>query len=107
MAALTLTLDRRARKYLTWTARLSDTDVTVRLNLGRTETWHPVEVIPTGTAGADGLVPVDLRVLAAGPDATGNPGGTVVVPLGVNVCTLEVPDTPEVDVAPHGVIIVR
>lgn len=102
----TITLDRRARKYVRWSARVSDPDITVRLDLGRGAGWHPVEVIPTGPA-VDGLTPVDLRVLIAGPDATGNPAGTVVAALGASVCTLDIPDTPERDVDDHGVIVVQ
>jgi hypothetical protein len=103
----TLILDRRARKYVRWSARVSDPDITVRLDLGRGAGWHPVEVIPTGPVGADGLIPVNFRVLIAGPSATANPAETVVGGLGANVCTLDIPDTPEQDVADYGVIVFR
>lgn len=96
MAALTLTLDRRARKFVRWVVDASDPDLTYTLNLGRDTVWHPMERVGS-----------TVRVLVAGPDATDNPPGTIVAPLGASVCTIRVPDTPEVDVAPHGVIVVR
>lgn len=56
----------------------------VSIDSGRT--WHPVETV-------DGK----LRILLAGPDATDNPQGTLVLPhKGVHGILTRVTDNPEV-----------
>lgn len=69
--------------------------------------WYPPEsftvVAPTLTQP---LWTGTLRLLVAGPDATGNPIGTVVLGLGGNPTTVMVPDSPETLVEDGGTITV-
>lgn len=86
-------LDSRGREY--WRATFtSDTAITTAdVQLGGE--WHP------GTVEGDEVV-----VLVAGPAATGNPAGTVVLPLGRSVVRVRFADTSEAVVREAGVITV-
>lgn len=87
-------LDRRGREYATW-----PTDAPTDL---------PLEVTFDGVAWFATERPEDteLRVLVAGPDATSNPDGTVVLSLGENRATFRGVDSPEVVVRRAGSIFV-
>jgi hypothetical protein len=63
-------LQRWERKYVPW-AITAPTGAVLEVTFDDAVTWYPLTV-------ADGYA----RVLVAGPDATGNPAGTVVLGAG-------------------------
>lgn len=92
-----MNLDRRERKYVEWTVS-ADVPITA-INFEVTfddVTWHPLTKL--------GNV---LSILVAGPEVTGNPGGTVVLALGTHRPHIRATDTPEILVDPAGSITVK
>lgn len=77
-------LPREGREYArdTVTGAPVDAAFEVRFDDG---TWQPME--------RDGDT---IRVLLAGPDATDNPTGTIVLSLGGHVAYVRCPDNPEI-----------
>lgn len=63
-----------------------------------------VDILLAGTWTPATVTPADVRLLIAGPTATGNPAGTVVAPLGINAVKLRFVDLSEVIVRDGGVI---
>jgi hypothetical protein len=88
-----LRLSAEGREYASWTVTGADADTTLAVTFDDGAAWHDLEV--TGTTA---------RVLVAGPDATGNPTGTVVLAAGRNVAKIRATDNPEVVVRGGGVI---
>lgn len=85
-------LDRRSREYAHWPIDDSPEGAVLEVSFDTT-TWHPLAV-DAGFASA----------LVAGPDATGNPAGTVVLPVGRSTVTIRATTVPEVPYRHAGVI---
>lgn len=81
------------REFANWIVTGADEDTTLEVTFNDGTTWHPLE--RTGTSA---------RVLVAGPTATGNPGGTVVLAVGRNTARIRATDNPEVVVRRGGAI---
>jgi hypothetical protein len=77
-------LDRRGREYVTWSTDAPD-DLPLEVTFDGA-VWYATER-PT----AD-----EVRLLLAGPAATGNPTGTAVLALGENRVTFRGVDAPEI-----------
>ena len=86
------TLPPAGREYVTATLTGAPVGVAIEVTLDLT-TWYPT--VRTGDT---------VRFLAAGPDATGNPAGTVVLAAGRNRVRARATDTPEVIIRDAGVI---
>jgi hypothetical protein len=89
-------LDRRGREFLYWPLSEIPDGGVVELSLDDGTTWHPMTV-------ADGRA----RVLLAGPEATSNPAGTVVLPIGRATATIRATAEPEVAYRDADVVDVR
>jgi hypothetical protein len=83
-------MDRRGREWVSWDIDGPAGDVEVTFDGA---TWHPLERDQN-----------TVRILVAGPDATGNPAGTVALPLGRSLAVLRLVDNPEVLVRRAGPI---
>ena len=85
------------REYATWTITTSDpvTDLEVTFDDGTT--WAAMTAVDTTT----------FRVLVAGPDATTNPAGTVILALGRHFAQIRAVDSPEVIIRDAGTIDVK
>jgi hypothetical protein len=90
-----MNLPRNGREYAHADIAGLAEDVTLQASLDGT-TWAPV------TRDGD-----TVRLLVAGPDATGNPPGTLVLPLGRSMLTVRAEDNPEVVVRSWGPFTVR
>ncbi len=79
-------LHRSGREYFTFPV-VADVDPVPAISLSADNglTWHPTEAVTGG-----------IRILIAGPDATGNPDGTLVLPSGVAELIARAVDSPEV-----------
>lgn len=88
-------IDSDSREYATWTVSGADTTTTLEVSLAGA--WHPLERVDATT----------VRVLVAGPTATGNPAGTVALPVGRTVARIRATDTPEVVIRGCGIIDVK
>lgn len=77
-------LDRRSREYVYWPVTETPTGGTLDVSFDAGVSWHPLAV-------ADGAA----AALLAGPDATTNPVGTVVLPLGRSVVLVRAVADPE------------
>ena len=87
-------LSRAGREYahLPYTA---DADMTgLDVEVGVNGAWYD----------ADDVTLTEVIVLVAGPDAAGNPDGTIVLRAGVNRLQVRFPDNPEIIIRDGGVI---
>lgn len=81
------------REYAHWTVTDLPADVVIEVSADDGATWH--------VATRDGDT---TTVLVAGPDATDNPAGTVVLAAGRNHLLHRAADTPEVVIRDAGAI---
>lgn len=81
------------REYATFTVT-APTDAALSVSFDAGVTWHPMER-PTATTA---------RILIAGPLASDNPAGTVVVPRGGSAAVVRLTDSPEQVVRDAGTI---
>lgn len=81
------------REYATWTVSGADADTTLSVSFDGGTVWNDLPL--TGSTA---------KILVAGPDATANPAGTVVLTTGRNVATIRATDNPEVVIRGGGVI---
>ena len=72
-------LPRDGRELITWPVTGAPDGITVEVRFPPAATWHPAETVTDGA-----------RLLVAGPDATSNPAGTVVLPVGYTLPALRV-----------------
>lgn len=86
-------LPNTGREYVTWTATGAPDGITLDVTFDRGTTWHTLE--RTGNT---------VKALVAGPAATANPAGTIVLTLGRNTATIRATDNPEVVVRGGGVV---
>jgi hypothetical protein len=86
-------LYRAGREYIKWPYTADGPLSSAEVNVGGT--WYPATITET-----------QVQILAAGPDATGNPDGTVVLALGPNPCRIRFDDEPEIVVRNAGTIVV-
>lgn len=89
-------LNRAGREYAHW-PYTADADMTaaavdIRIN----GVWYPRAAITS----------TDITLVVAGPDATANPVGTVVLLAGANRTLVRFPDNPEIVVRDGGTIYV-
>ena len=80
------------REYATWDITGADEATTLAMSIDGGLTWASL-ARPTATTA---------RALIAGPAATDNPAGTVVLPLGRSVPLIRATDTPEVVIVASG-----
>lgn len=90
-------LDPAGREYATWTISGADDATSLEVTFDGGTTWTALERPTTSTA----------RALVAGPAASGNPVGTVVLPLGRSFAKVRAADSPEAVVRDAGVVDVR
>jgi hypothetical protein len=89
------TIPPTGREYITWPITGADPGTALEASTGGD--WFPLERPTTTTA----------RILAAGPEATGNPPGTLVLAIGRNRVTIRATDTPELVIRSGGDIYVK
>jgi hypothetical protein len=86
-------LSTTGREYASWTITGADTDTALSVSFDKGATWHNLTV--TGSTA---------KILVAGPTATDNPPGTVVLTTGRNTATIRATDNPEVVVRGGGTV---
>lgn len=86
-------LSPAGREYARWTLTGADGATALEASVDGGTTWHPLTV--------DGAT---VTLLVAGPDATDNPVGTVVLSAGRNHVAVRATDNPEVIIRTGGVI---
>lgn len=91
---MSLTLPAAGREYATWAVAGADIAVALEVSFDAGVTWTATDRVDAGTA----------RILVAGPTATGNPVGTVVLPVGRHLARIRATDTPEVAIRDAGAI---
>jgi hypothetical protein len=87
-------LPSAGREYATWTVTSSEEGIALEATFDDGTTWHPLETIDATT----------FRALIAGPDATTNPPGTIVLTLGRHFGQIRATDTPEIIIRDAGTI---
>lgn len=89
-----MNLPRAGREYATWTLTDPPTGVDLEVSFDAGATWAALEATDATTH----------RCLVAGPDATGGPGGTVVLAVGRHLAQIRAVDNPETVIRYGGVI---
>ncbi len=84
------------REYAHWDVTGAAVDLALEVSFDVGATWRPL------TRTGD-----DATALVAGPSATDNPVGTVVLTLGSNAARIRAADNPEVVIRAAGIITVR
>ncbi len=84
-------MNAAGREYLSWILSGAPTGAALEVTFDDGVTWHPT----TRTADT-------VSVLVAGPTATTNPAGTVVLPVGTHTAMVRLADTPEVVIRDGG-----
>lgn len=79
-------IDPAGREYATWTITATTSPTSVDLSVDAGTTWTPLAQVGT-TA--------QWHTLVAGPSATSNPAGTVVLPTGRTQTKVRVNGAPE------------
>jgi len=82
------------REYATWTVTTSDPVTGLEVTFDAGTTWAAMDAVDATT----------FRVLVAGPDATTNPDGTVVLAAGRHFALIRAVDAPEVIIRDAGTI---
>ena len=82
------------REYATWTVTASGTVTGLEVTFDDGATWTALAAVDATT----------FRVLVAGPDATTNPDGTVVLAAGRHFAMTRLTDNPEVIIRDGGTI---
>jgi hypothetical protein len=85
------------REYATWTVTDPPTGITLEVSFDAGATWATLTAVDATTH----------RVLVAGPSATSNPVGTVVLAEGRNTPLIRAVDNPEVVIRDGGTIDVK
>lgn len=85
------------REYATWTITASDPVTGLEVTFDDGTTWAALDAVDATT----------FRCLVAGPDATTNPVGTVVLALGRHFGQIRAVDNPEVIIRDAGTIDVK
>ncbi|RHA43671.1 hypothetical protein [Cellulomonas rhizosphaerae] len=86
-------LDPASREYATWPLAAIPDGGGLEVTFDEGATWHGLTVIDD-----------EARILIAGPDATGNPGETVVLPRGFHYPRIRATISPELLVRAAGEI---
>jgi hypothetical protein len=86
-------LESQSREYVLWPIAEQPVGSTLEVSFDEGATWNPLTV--------DGA---EARALVAGPDATGNPAGTVVLPLGSHRAWIRATANPELVYRYAGVV---
>ncbi len=84
-------LEAAGREYAKWILSGAPTGAVLEVTFDDGVTWHPT------TRTAD-----KVSVLVAGPTATANPAGTVVLAVGTHAAMVRLADTPEVVIRDGG-----
>lgn len=92
-----MNLPPAGREYATWTVTASEVGVDLEVTFDAGVTWAALEAVDATT----------FRCLVAGPDATDNPVGTVILTAGRHFAQLRAVDSPEVIIRDGGTIDVK
>lgn len=87
------TIPRAGREYVTATVDGAPDGSALEVSVDGGATWHPT------TRDGD-----TIRFLAAGPDATDNPPGTIALPAGRSLVRVRLVDNPEVVIRGAGAL---
>lgn len=81
------------REYVSWTVTGAEPETALAVTFDRGATWHDLD--------RDGNT---VKALVAGPTATANPAGTIVLTTGRNTATIRATDNPEIVVRGGGAV---
>ncbi len=87
-------LDAAGREYVKWPYVADSAIASADVMFDDSDVWHALVVTSTTI----------LTALVAGPEATSNPGGTIVLGFGTHSAQIRFNDSPEVVIRPAGVI---
>lgn len=92
-----MNLPPAGREYATWTITASEIGVALEVTFDAGVTWTAMDTVDTTT----------FRCLVAGPTATSNPAGTVILAAGRHFAQIRATDSPEVIIRDAGTIDVK
>ncbi len=89
-----MNLDAAGREFVRWPYVADSIITSADVMFDDSDVWYPMAITSTTILGA----------LVAGPEATSNPGGTIVLGLGTHSAQIRFNDTPEIVIRPAGAI---
>ncbi len=89
-----MNLDAAGREFVKWPYAADSTITSADVMFDDSDTWFPLVVTSTTV----------LTALVAGPEATSNPGGTIVLGFGTHSAQIRFNDSPEVVIRAAGII---